>query len=256
MADSLLLRDNEVDWRMLTSMRLRPWIGLGLVMCSCGPQPADPAVAAAAPLPPQATLTDADALTGDDVGARAIGSTISVPEYQELQLAAVVIRDGAFSAADSFVSCQVGNQRQLRTCRIIAFSPHGPLRPDATDTLVMVNGHALRFVGEHGATYGHNGPSTLTPGQPYALIADLIYGKPESRSYSSEISHSEGVAFSIHLYARLVTLTKADSRYQDMHAAGHGSSYGRDLPVQSLQEITGDASPAPTPASSASAGKF
>lgn len=168
-------------------MRPSAWLVFGLVLAGCG----QPPVAAAPPPSPavEAAIVRDDALAPEDIGAIAIGSAISVPAFHEIQLATVVFRDGAFSPSDSQVFAMLSNRDQRQPCRLVAFSPKGPLRPAADDTLVLVNGRSLRWVGGQGAMYGHDGPATLIPGAPFIRIADLVYGGREAGGYSSDVHH-------------------------------------------------------------------
>ena len=219
-------------------MRFAPVLVFIAALASCGSPPAT-SITPPAVTKIEAAIIHEDAITGSDIGAVIIGSTITVPAYHELQVATVVFRDEAYSPAESDVGSFLSNREQHESCRIVAFAPKGPLRPDATDTLIQVNGRTLRWVGDHGAMYGHDGPLTLVPGAPYVRIADLIYGGKGEGGYSSDIHESKNVAFAVHVFVRLVVLTLDDPRYGKMHDVNHGQSSSRTQPIKMIDEIIG-----------------
>lgn len=227
-------------------MCYRLWPVLCLALAGCGSPAATPGPAPA-PATVEAAIIAEDTLAPADLGAIVLGSAITVPALNELQIAAVVFRDGAFAPADSHILGRLSNREQRQTCRMVAFAPQGPLRPEATDTVVMVNGRMLRWAGNGGSsTYGHEGPPDLIPGAPFVRIASLVYGGTAPGGYTSDIRNPENVAFAVHLFARLVALTPDDARYAELHAAKHSSSISRHLPIPALDEILGvDRTPRP-----------
>jgi hypothetical protein len=223
--------------RRLLAMRLISWlvISLALVGCESDPPPSETTAQATSISPPDVNMVTDDSLTPVDIGAVVVGSIITVPAYQELQLAAVVMRNGVFSAEDSFVSCVVSSLDRKQPCRLVAVSPQGLLRSGATDTLIRCNGRTLRFAGQQWPMVSRNGPFTLIAGAPYAEIGDIVYGGP-GPSYSSDVHHPDNVAFSIHLYARLVALAADDPRMSTLHGTG-AQTMNRELDVKTLAEV-------------------
>ena len=220
-------------------MRLAIWLPLCLALAGCG-SPSATSVTSPAPAKVEAAIITEDILAPEDIGAVVIGSAMTVPAFIEIQIAAVVFRDGAFSPADSFILGKLSNQDQRQTCRMVAFAPKGPLRPDATDTLVVVNGRMLRWAGNGGSSmYGHEGPPVLTPGAPFVRLASLVYGGNAPGGYSSDIRNPVNVAFAVHLFARLVAVTPNEARFTELHAVSHSSNISRDLPIKALDELLG-----------------
>jgi len=209
-----------------------------LTLASCGSPSAT--TTSAPPARVQATITNDDRLLAEDIGALVIGSTISVPALHELQIAAVFHRDGAFASAASFITCSVSNNQQQEPCRIVVFQAKGPLRPDAADTLVLINGRPLRWTGVTlGSMRGHEG-HTLMPGNPFVPVVYVVYGKPGLGSVSSDIKHSENVALSVHLFVRIVALTPDDPRYaklQESTGTSNNGSMTRELPIPRIEAL-------------------
>jgi len=230
-------------------MRPFPCLILLFMLVGCGaPNPVSDV--AAAPVI-AATISNDDGITGDDIGATVVASTITIPSCHELQVAVLVFRDGTFSPADSFIACTLNNREQKDACRMIAFAAHGPLRPDATDALVTVKGHQIHFPQAEYPGWGHNGPPVLMPGQPYQCIGQLIYDQQGAKRIVDDIRHPEGVADAVYLYARIVALSADDPRGKDLRSAQGQYGIGRDLPIATLDDVLG---PAPTTGAKAPAG--
>jgi len=213
-------------------MRPIPCLVLALVLAGCGsPQQTQPA-----PGRVEATIAADDGLLAEDLGATVVGATIAYPALHELQIATLVFRDGAFSAGDSFVACHLSNQDRTQRSRIIAFAPKGPLRPEATDTLIRVGGRELRGVLDPFgiSTYGHAATS-LMPGDGYRPIGHLVFGGAE-HGISSDI-HAGNVVFGVHLYARLAPLAPDDPRLQQLRGVSHAHVTSRTLKITALDEI-------------------
>jgi len=118
-------------------MRLLPCVLVSVVLAACGSQSQVALTGTSTPLPsgqpapsepagvePAAIQPDS-ALTGDDIGATILGDSITIPAFQELQLAAVVSRTGAFFSKDSFIRTMVSNSDQKQSFRLVAFAPMG-----------------------------------------------------------------------------------------------------------------------------------
>lgn len=227
------------DARRIPAMRLHLWLALCLALAGCG-SPSATSASSPTPAKVEAAIITEDTLAPEDIGAVVIGSAMTVAAFNEIQMAAVVFRDGVFSPADSYILGQLSNQDRRQTCRIVAFSSKGPLRPEATDTLIAVNGRMLRWAGNGGSSmYGHEGPPALTPGTPFVRIASLVYGGKAPGGYSSDVRNPENVAFAVHLFVRLVALTPKDARFAELHAVSHSSNISRELPIKALDEILG-----------------
>jgi hypothetical protein len=205
-----------------------------LSLCACGApdsghQPPGTAV-------PTAVVTHDAGLTAEDIGAAKMGSVITVPAGYEVQLAVAVIRDGAFSPADSMIYRHGDTDAHALDCSIIAFAPHGPLRPDASDYLVQVAGCGKTFhvTRTRGAGYGGQVGATLVPGAAFAEIAMMYFGDADAKTFSSDIDEPADIALAVHLFARLAPL---DPAYMAQHHGPGSYGYAADDPLTDLAKV-------------------
>lgn len=214
---------------------------LALAGCGGGSQPASAAPPSA---PVNATVQRVDTIQATDIGADVVGCAIKVPARHELEIAVVVNRDGAFSAKDSHVTRHATPTEYVFPCRLITFLPHGPLRPDAADLLVLADGWPIRHPETTRGSMKGYGSEALEVGQPYVQIAYAIQGGPEG-GWSSDVRAPGNVALGIHVYARIVPVVPGHKRYAEMQANPQ-ASYTSSGPLASLDEVVPPA-PATSP---------
>jgi len=227
-------------------MRIISWLLFSLTLSACGSNSSSDVtgtstapIAVTVPTPAESAILQSDTmLTPDDIGAIVLGDSITIPAFQERQLAAVVSRSGKFSPTDSFVETTVCSDVQKKSIRLVAFTSNGPLRPGTTDTLVMLLGRSQRFSGSSAPLSGNSSPPILRSGQPYAELFDLTYGDHViGHSYSNDVHHQENTIYSVHVYARLVALAANDPRQSELHHSGRGTTIAGELPITRLEEI-------------------
>lgn len=208
-----------------------------LLLASCG----DPAPAAAAK--PVAQVRHVDDVQASDIGASLVGCSITIPAMHELELAVVVVRDGAFSPADSHQSFCASSNGQTIACRVIAFAAHGPLRPDAEDLLVLADGRTIRHADTaSGSSYGY-ATESLAPGDPCMQLAHMEFGSGNG-TWTSDPRQADNIALGVYIYGRLVAVGPGHPRYADLaaHPQYTRSSSG---PLRSLDDIVPPAPGAP-----------
>lgn len=208
-----------------------------LAFTACGTTP--PPSTASTATPAAVAVRPDNNLTLRDVGASKSGCSVVVPADHELQLAVVVIRDGAFSPTESTILRWGGNQERPEACSLTAFWAKGPLRPDATDSLVIVSGGpTLRAASPHGPTCSVPGEMVMGIGQPFLAMAQMTWGKP-GEGYSNDPRQPEGVLLGVHLYARVVVIDASNQYHQELmrHRGASGYRYGAGEPLTSLDQV-------------------
>ncbi len=155
-------------------------------------------------------------LSPDDLGIYKLGFVAKIPPASagqapevEYQLAAVVIRDGAFSPKESWMCRMRMRPGDTDAFALLAFNAHGPFRPDADDCLVQCQrlNLSLHFPSRWGPRETwHPGNVLALRNQPFTDIGSMTWG---DGNLSTDILHADHVLGAVHLFVHILDVTAA-----------------------------------------------
>jgi len=162
------------------------------------------------------SITLDSTLSPDDIGISKLGFLAKIPPAGagqapevEYQLAAVVIRDGAVSPKESAMCRTRMRPGDTDAFSLLAFTAHGPFRPDADDCLIHCD--RLNLSLHLPARWGpretwHPGNVLALRNQPFTDIGSMTWGPG---NLSTDVRHPDHVVGAVHLFVHILDVTQA-----------------------------------------------